>query len=334
MKAKFCRQGLAETQRFCAQHGLPFQQPGKLIVATSDTELHRMQALYRRCQQNGLAPRIMSRDELREREPAVDGLGAILVRESAITDYPAICSAMVAAFIARGGETRFGHVVSGLRESADRVLIEASGSVIEARQLVVCGGLMSDRLARMQGLDIAFRILPFRGEYFRLRPGLENLVRHLIYPVPDPALPFLGIHLTPTTKDYIMVGPNAVQGWKREGYGRFNFNLSDSRETLGWPGFWRLSRKHLAQGVRETAHSLWKHGYLSQVRRYCPQLDASDLQPHPAGVRAQAVLADGTMVHDFLLERTPRTLHVCNAPSPAATSAIPIAHHIGKLLTS
>lgn len=276
----------------------------------------------------------MGRDELRETEPAVDGLGAILVRESSITDYPAICAAMVSAFASRGGQTRLGHEVRSIKESADAVRLVAGGELIEARRLIVCGGLMADRLARMQGLRINFRILPFRGEYFRLRTGLEDLVNHLIYPVPDPALPFLGVHLTPTVDGFITIGPNAVQGWKREGYGPVNVNFRDTLETLCWPGFWRLSRRHFAHGIRETTDSLWKRGYLSRVQRYCPQLQSSDLLPHPAGVRAQAVLSDGTMVHDFLLERTTRTLHICNAPSPAATSAIPIARHICDLLAS
>lgn len=193
---------------------------------------------------------------------------------------------------------------------------------------------MADRLARLQGLDPGFRIIPYRGEYYRLRPGLSDLVSHLVYPVPDPALPFLGVHLTPMIDGSITVGPNAVQGWKREGYSRLNFSLRDTAAMLSFPGFWRASLQHLGQGLRETRDSLVKRSYLKRVRRYCPGLQAADLQRHPAGVRAQAVLRDGRMLHDFLFEETPRSLHVCNAPSPAATSAIPIARHIcDKLAT-
>lgn len=196
------------------------------------------------------------------------------------------------------------------------------------RQLVVCGGLMADRLARLQGIPIDFRIIPYRGEYYRLRPGLQDLVNHLVYPVPDPALPFLGVHITPMIDGSVTVGPNAVQGWKREGYGRLNFSLRDTASMLAFPGFWRTSARHLRHGLREMRNSLSKRAYLMQVRRYCPRLQSADLEPYPAGIRAQAVLRDGTMLHDFLFEETPRSLHVCNAPSPAATSAMPIARHI------
>ena len=161
---------------------------------------------------------------------------------------------------------------------------------------------------------------------------MDGLVRHLVYPIPDPALPFLGVHLTRMVDGSITVGPNAVQGWKREGYGRLNFSLRDTVETLAFPGFWRMSGKHFSTGVREYRDSVWKRGYLERVRKYCPEIGLKDLLPHPAGVRAQAMLADGTLVHDFLLERTPRSLHLCNAPSPAATSAIPIARHLCEKL--
>lgn len=301
-------------------------------MATTEAELARLDALYDRCRQNGLDPEKLNREELRELEPAVSGLSAIRVAESAITDYTTICQAMVQAFRERGGEMMPGMEVTGLREDSGRVRVTTRWETLFTRQLVVCGGLMADRLARMQGLGISFRTVPYRGEYYRLRAGLEGLVKHLIYPVPDPALPFLGVHLTPTVSGEIRVGPNAVQGWKREGYGRFNFSARDTFEMLTFPGFWKVSGRHLKHGLTETGHSLSKRAYLSRVRRYCPSLQAGDLLPSPAGIRAQAVLSDGTLMHDFLLERTNRTLHVCNAPSPAATSAIPIARHICDLL--
>jgi L-2-hydroxyglutarate oxidase len=191
---------------------------------------------------------------------------------------------------------------------------------------------MADRLARMQGLGVSFRVIPFRGEYFRLRSELSNLVRHLIYPIPDPELPFLGVHLTRMIDGSMTVGPNAIQGWKREGYGSFNFDWRDTREMLGFTGFWKLAGANLGHGIRETWNSVWKRGYLDQVRKYCPQIGLSDLRPHRVGIRAQVVLADGTMVNDFLFQQTPRSLHVINAPSPAATSAIPIGRYICKKL--
>ena len=186
----------------------------------------------------------------------------------------------------------------------------------------------------MQGLADDFRIIPFRGEYFRLRSQKSDVIRHLIYPIPDPALPFLGVHMTKMIDGTVTVGPNAVQGWKREGYGIFNFNFRDTFETLTFPGFWTLSSRHLGSGLREYRNSIWKRGYLEQVRKYCPGITLQDLEPYPAGIRAQAVLRDGTMVDDFLFKETARSLHVCNAPSPAATSAIPICKYICEKLVN
>lgn len=328
LKARLCRQGVENTRQFCREHGIPYRTTGKLLVAAGKSELVRMRNLFTRCRENGLDPTLLSAAELRNLEPAVKGAGAFKVEESGITDYPAICRAMLDEFQLRGGEVRFGHKVSAIDEYPDHVDVRAADRVFHTDQLTVCGGLQADRLARLQGLNIGFRILPFRGEYYALKPQLNNLVKHLIYPIPDPALPFLGVHLTPTVDGAIKVGPNAVQGWKREGYQAVNFNLRDAADNLSWPGFWKLSSQHARQGLKELRNSLWKRGYLAQVRRYCPQLGLDDLLPSPAGIRAQAVLKDGTMVHDFLLESTPRTLHVCNAPSPAATSAIPIARYI------
>jgi L-2-hydroxyglutarate oxidase len=184
----------------------------------------------------------------------------------------------------------------------------------------------------MQGLADDFRIIPFRGEYFRLRSQKSDVIRHLIYPIPDPALPFLGVHLTKMIDGTVTVGPNAVQGWKREGYGKFNFNFRDTFESISFPGFWKYSSRHIGRGLREYRNSMWKRGYLEQVRKYCPGITLQDLEPYPAGIRAQAVLRDGTMVDDFLFRETARSLHVCNAPSPAATSAIPIGKYICEKL--
>jgi len=332
LKARFCREGVEATRSFCTEHQLPHKTTGKLIVATDEIEKQRLQALFGRCLENGLEPRMLDRGELREMEPEIDGLGAILVRESGITDYPSICKAMIHEFQQRGGEVRFGSEVRSIDEQAEQVVLHTPDKAFAGRFLIACGGLMADRLARMQGLDISFQTVPFRGEYFRLRPELNGLVRHLVYPVPDPALPFLGVHLTLMVDGSITVGPNAVQAWKREGYGRFNFNLRDSVQILAFPGWWRLTSKHLGQGLKETWNSTWKRAYLEQVRKYCPRLEVGDLLPHPAGIRAQALAKDGSMMHDFLLEHTKRSLHVCNAPSPAATSAIPVARHLCDLV--
>ena len=328
LKARFCRAGSAATFAYCQANGLPFRRTGKLVVAANEPELARLRELYDRCRLNGLEPTLLSREQLREAEPAVRGEAAMLVAESGIVDYPRICHSLLEEFRARGGEARFDCEVSAIREAQQAIHVQAGQRAFAARHLVACGGLMADRLARLQGLPIGFRIIPYRGEYYRLRDGLEDLVKHLVYPVPDPALPFLGVHLTPTIDGSITVGPNAVQAWKREGYGRFNFSLRDSAGMLAFPGFWRASLRHLRHGVRETWHSVCRRAYLSQLRRYCPSLRLTDLEPHPPGIRAQVVLRDGTMLHDFLFAETPRSLHACNAPSPAATSALPIAQHI------
>ncbi len=332
LKARLCKKGARTTYAFCREQGLPYRQTGKLIVATNDLELERMQALLSRCQANGLDPELLSPGQLRDLEPAIAGLGAILVRESGIADYPAICDALLDQFRNSGGTARFGAEVTGITEHPDEIQVHTGVDTFRSAQIVVCGGLLADRLAQMQGLNIDFRIIPYRGEYYRLRPELNDLIQHLIYPVPDPALPFLGVHLTPMIEGSITVGPNAVLGWKREGYGKINFSARDAAGMLAYPGFWKVSARYLRQGIREAWNSLRKPAYLAEVRKYCPQIRLSDLEPHPAGIRAQAVLRDGTMIHDFLIKETPRSLHVCNAPSPAATSAIPIGWHICDIL--
>lgn len=327
LKARFCRAGVEATANFCRHKGVPFERTGKLLVATEPAQLSRMDALFERCRQHGLDPEPLTRRQMAEREPRIRGLRGFLVRQTAITDYPAVCRALLQEARQRGAEIRYREEVTAIRESPGEVRLTTRSGTFHAGRLLVCGGLAADRLARLQGIGGGFRIIPYRGEYYRLHPRLNGLIRHLVYPVPDPELPFLGVHLTRMCDGSITVGPNAVQGWKREGYGRLNFSFRDSFDMLSYPGFWKASLRHLPAGAREYRDSLFKRGYLARVQRYCPEITRDDLLPHPAGIRAQAVLADGTMVHDFLLESTPRSLHVCNAPSPAATSALPIAEY-------
>jgi L-2-hydroxyglutarate oxidase len=332
LKARFCKEGAAASYEFCRQHDIPCRQTGKLLVATDAEERLRLNALFERCRKNDLSPEKISPVRLRELEPEIIGKGAILVRDSGIVEFSGICREMAKQFRSMGGEIKLGTRVTGITESPDRVRIQTAKETLDADRLIVCAGLMADRLAAMQGLAADFRIIPFRGEYFRLRSQKSDIIRHLIYPVPDPALPFLGVHLTKMIDGTVTVGPNAVQGWKREGYGKFNFNFRDTFETMSFPGFWKLSSRHLGSGLREFRNSLWKRGYLEQVRKYCPGISLQDLEPFPAGIRAQAVLRDGTMIDDFLFKETARSLHVCNAPSPAATSAIPIGKYICGLV--
>jgi len=329
LKAKFCKAGAAATMQFCRDNDIPYEQCGKLLVATNDVEHERMLALFERAKENGLDVELIDSQELRRKEPNIEGVGAILVKSSGIVDYRKICARMAEQFKQLGGDIRLNARVTKLSESSDSIVIEtADGEAIETQYLITCAGLMADRVTSMLGIATDFQIVPYRGEYFRLPAAKNEIVKHLIYPIPDPDLPFLGVHLTPMIDGSVTVGPNAVQGWKREGYGRFNVDLRDVWSMLRFPGFWKVLGNNLETGIAETCDSLWKPGYLKRVQKYCPSIRLQDLKPYPAGIRAQAVLSDGTLVHDFLFAESPRSLHVCNAPSPAATSAIPIGEYI------
>jgi (S)-2-hydroxyglutarate dehydrogenase len=328
LKADFCRRGSAATLAFCQEHDIPVKRCGKLLVATTEVEMKRMEALERRCLLNGIDTQRLSGGELAREEPRISGLGALLVPATAITDYKRITVKMAERFTALGGAVTTGAPVSALEEGRDAVTVHLGSRRLAARWLVVCGGLMADRLALMMNLKIDFRIIPFRGEYYRLAPRHNGIVNHLIYPLPDPELPFLGVHLTRMIDGSVTVGPNAVVGWKREGYARVNLDLRDALEIVSFGGFWKVMRTHIRSAVGELKDSFNKRGYLERVRKYCPNLSMADLLPFPAGIRAQAVLNSGELVHDFLFAETDRSLHVCNAPSPAATSAIPIGSFI------
>ena len=333
LKAKFCKTGVEATIAFCRQHGIPVEQCGKLIVASNDEEHERLLGLFERANDNGLDVELLDASELRHREANIIGTGAIFLRTTGIADYAAIARKFGQQFEQLGGEIRLNSSVSNLQESSDAVTATlANGQEISARFLIACGGLMADRLAMMQGIDIDFQVIPFRGEYYQLPPEKNDIVSHLIYPVPNPELPFLGIHLTRMIDGSVTVGPNALQGWKREGYGRVNINLRDIFAMIRFPGFWSALRKNFKTGLREFRNSIWKRGYLKQIHKYCPSITIDDLLPYRTGVRAMAVKRDGTLVDDFLLIESPRSLHVCNAPSPAATSAIPIGAHICDLV--
>jgi L-2-hydroxyglutarate oxidase len=328
LKARFCRQGAEGTYAFCRRHNLPVEQCGKLIVATSSIEVSRLQDLLVRCRSNGLDPRWIEEAELRNIEPNIVGRAAILVSLTGITDYSAIARTMASIVGQRGGEIILNSPVSAMREERDGVVVDTPTQTLRARYAIVCAGLMADRLAGMCGLPLDFKIVPFRGEYFRLPSTRNGIVGRLIYPVPDPALPFLGVHLTRMIGGYVTVGPNAVLALAREGYRWRDIDLRDLAEMAMFPGLHRMLRKHARSAALELVNSVFRRGYLNACRRYCPELTLADLQPHPAGVRAQAVTTDGTMIHDFLIKRSSRSLHVCNAPSPAATSSLPIGRHL------
>lgn len=332
LKADFCKRGVEATKAFCAKHQIPVENCGKLLVATTAAEVERMNALYERCHVNGIEVELLDAAQLKLAEPNIVGLGAIYVKSTSIVDYRLVTEKMAQELVDLGGEVRLNAKVIALEEHADEVQVtcECTGETLQlnGRFLISCGGLMADRLTKMLGIETDFQIIPYRGEYYQLPSKHNQVVKHLIYPIPDPDLPFLGVHLTRMIDGSVTVGPNAVQGWKREGYGRVNFSIQDTWQMLRFAGFWKVTKQHFATGVKEFINSWWKAGYLKLVNKYCPMIQVGDLQPYPAGIRAQAVLSDGSLVHDFLFAESPRSLHVCNAPSPAATSAMPIGEYI------
>ncbi len=332
LKADFCNRGVKATIDFCRKNSIPFDQCGKLIVATNEIELQRMQALFRRCLKNGIEASLLSKSDLKEREPNIAGLGAILVPSTGIVNYSEIAKAMAQTFESASGTLMLNSEVTQLEEDSESITVNLQSqhktNVIQTKFLVSCAGLMADRIAKMLNIPTDFQILPFRGEYYVLPEKHNRIVNHLIYPVPDPDLPFLGVHLTRMINGTVTVGPNAVLGWKREGYGKVNVSVKDVIDMMSFKGYWQVIKNNFKTGLAEYKSSLWKPGYLKRVQKYCPGLQLGDLQPYPAGIRAQAVLSDGSLVHDFLFAQSPRSLHVCNAPSPAATSAIPIGEYI------
>ncbi|MGB3352402.1 MAG: L-2-hydroxyglutarate oxidase [Mycobacterium sp.] len=332
LKATLCKRGAVETKDFAAAHDIPFRTTGKLLVATSDLEHQRMLALYDRAKTNGLEVTLMDASALRRAEPNVRGLGAIEVAATGIIDYTRVCEALTRLVQRGGGSVRTSTAVTGLHETADGVIVETEAMTWQADRLVACAGLQADRIAAMAGIDVDIQIIPFRGEYYSLPTARTGIVTRLIYPIPDPALPFLGVHLSPTIDGGVSVGPNAVLGFSREGYHKGAVQPRDVLEYARFPGMWRVARANLRTGVHEMKNSLFKRGYLAECQKYCPDLTLGDLLPKEAGIRAQAVRRDGTLVHDFLLKTTPRSIHVLNAPSPAATSALPIGQTLAEML--
>jgi (S)-2-hydroxyglutarate dehydrogenase len=331
LKAQFCREGVEATTRFCHDQGIAYEQCGKLLVATEPAELPRMEALYERARANGIEVERLDKAEVARREPRIRGLAGLFVKTTGIVDYAQVAKAMASVVAERGGAILTSSEVGHIEETPSGVSLDVGRNRIRARHVIAAAGLQADRIARLCRVDVDFRIVPFRGEYYRLGSDKDRIVNHLIYPIPDPELPFLGVHLTRMIGGYVTVGPNAVLAFAREGYGFGVVSLRDLREMVAFRGFRKVIQANLKSGALEMANSLLKSRYLALCRRYCPELELSDLTPYRSGVRAQAVLADGTMVHDFLIGETERTIHVLNAPSPAATSSIPIGRHITRL---
>jgi L-2-hydroxyglutarate oxidase len=322
LKADLSRRGGALMHEFAADHGIPVDRRGKLLVAADPAELARLQALRERAAVNGIKVDYLDQHELRRWEPNVVGMAALHVGETSIIDYAYVARVLAGLLKDAGCPIETGHQVTSISESSGSVAVTTTRETLRARYVVACAGLQSDRLARMAGLRVGIRIVPFRGEYFQVVPEKASLVTKLIYPVPDPNLPFLGIHITPTIGGALTVGPNAVLGLAREGYRRGKVVWRDVADCATFPGMWRMGWHHKGVGMYELRNSLWKPAYLRACRKYCPSLTVADLLPYPAGIRAQAVARDGSLVEDFLVERTDRLVHVLNAPSPAATSSL------------
>ncbi|QEW08320.1 L-2-hydroxyglutarate oxidase [Nitrincola iocasae] len=328
LKARFCLEGNRRMKTFCDEHQVKYDVCGKLLVATNDLEMQRMQALWERTEANGLEREWLSADALHEREPNITGIGAIFVPSSGIVNYAQVTQAMAQVFLQLGGEIRYGHAVNALKESQQEVLVSTEQEIFTTRYLISCSGLMADRVVRMLGLKPQFTICPFRGEYYLLPQQHNQIVNHLIYPIPDPSMPFLGVHLTRMIDGTTTVGPNAVLALKREGYRKTDISPRDLLQMFTNPGILRVLANNLRPGLVEMKNSLFKSAYLQEVRKYCPSITQTDLTPYPAGVRAQAVSRGGKLIDDFLFINTRRSVNVCNAPSPAATSSLPIGEHI------
>ena len=327
-KARLCKAGNESMYSFCAEHGVPFERCGKLIVATSESELPELENLYQRGIANGLEVRRLDAPAIRTLEPHAAGIAALQVPSTGIVDYKVVARRLAELVVAEGGEVSCGIEVTRIREGA----VETRGGRVEASLIVNCAGLQSDRLAREAGAALAARIVPFRGEYYQLKPGRTALVRGLIYPVPNPLFPFLGVHCTRMIDGSVHLGPNAVLALAREGYRKTAVNVRDLAETLTFPGWWRLAARHWRDGLHEVARSLSRAAFVRSLQRLVPAITADDVIPCEAGVRAQALRPDGTLEDDFLIVQSPGAIHVCNAPSPAATASLEIGRTIASMI--
>ena len=327
-KARFAQAGATSMVEFCREHGVPYDVCGKVIVATEQNELAGLENLLQRGQQNGLPVSKISPEEIRELEPHVQCLSGIRVPTTGITDYRQVSRKYLALFQEQGGEAQFGSEALALTNRSGKHLIETNAGEYEAKFLITCAGLHSDRVTRLAGDDPGAKIIPFRGEYYELTANKRHLVKALIYPVPNPAFPFLGVHFTRMIDGSVHAGPNAVLAFKREGYRKTDFDLRDFSETMTFGGFWKLARNHFGEGMKEIYRSFFKSAFVRSLQKLIPEISSGDLVPCKAGVRAQALLCNGRLVDDFLMIHGGNTLHVCNAPSPAATASLEIAKAI------
>ena len=331
MKAQFAKRGGAAIAEFCREHGIVYDVCGKVIVATEQEELPRLDAIYNRGLENGIQVRRLTVEELKDREPHVAGIAALEVPSAGIADYPGVATKLAEMIQAARGEIRYNCPLKEVRIASDRAELLAPAGAIESSHFVTCAGLQSDLVAKLSGAKTDARIVPFRGEYYALKPEAKSLVRHLVYPLPNPAFPFLGVHFTRMVNGEIHDGPNAMIALKREGYRKTDFSLRDIFSMLTYSGFLRMAAKNWRMGLMEMHRSFSRRAFLTSLQRLVPEIRDEDIMPSPAGVRAMALLPDGKMVDDFLVVPGPRALHICNAPSPAATASLEIGKYVAGL---
>ncbi len=328
LKAKLCRTGSQSMVQFCQEHGIAHEVCGKVIVATEPKELPFLENIYQRGLANGIEVAKLTAEEVKEIEPHVNCIAGIRVFSTGIADYKQVCRKYAELIELLGGELYLNTKVEKIVESSNTQIIETNNGIFETRNLINCAGLHSDRIAKLNQVNPQAQIVPFRGEYYELKPEKRYLVKHLIYPVPNPNFPFLGVHFTRMIDGNIHAGPNAVLSLKREGYNKTDFDFKDFAEVMTYPGFWKLAFKHADEGIQEMIRSFSKAAFVRSLQKLIPEVQADDLVPSHAGVRAQALMNDGSLVDDFLIIRTKNSIHVCNAPSPAATSSLEIGKAI------
>jgi L-2-hydroxyglutarate oxidase LhgO len=331
LKARLCREGKDALERFCDEHDIPFERCGKLVVAVDETELPRLAELKARGEANGLRGlEEVGPERIAEIEPHAAGVRALHLAETGIVDFRRVALAYAEEVRARGGEILLGHRVTSIAKRGDEIAVETSRGPVLARALITCAGLQSDRVARMTGAPELMRVVPFRGDYCALKPGARELVRGLIYPVPDPSFPFLGVHFTRRIDGEVWAGPNAVLAFARERYGRFDLTPRDLASTLAFPGFRRLARRYWRTGLAEMRRDWSKRAFVQACRRLVPELETDDVEWGPSGIRAQTVLEGGELADDFSVQASERILHVRNAPSPAATASLAIGRVLAE----
>jgi len=329
-KAKFTKAGNQSMVEFCQTHDIPYDVCGKVIVATQEKELPRLENLFKRGLENNLSVIKLSPAEVREIEPHVNCLGGIKVPTAGIVNYKKVCQKYGELIQLQGGEISLNTEVTNIIKTNQGYTLETNQSPVNTKFLINCAGLQSDRVAQLGGVNPEAKIVPFRGEYYELKPEKRYLVKNLIYPVPNPDFPFLGVHFTRMIDGSIHAGPNAVLSLKREGYGKMDFDFKDFGDVITYPGFWKLAAKHADEGIQEIIRSFSKAAFVRSLQALIPEVTADDIIPNPAGIRAQALKNNGQLVEDFLIIEDDKAMHVCNAPSPAATASLEIGRAIAS----